>query len=201
MAAITVRLISLFSSEKEPTVMSVSWKQATTARHAVDQLEAEPQVNQHARQRIQGRHAWPGAQLRAHLRTDDLDVPHREIGSVEVLLQAADHRLPAPRRAARRANSSTPPRCLLRKSSICCAICVVALGASVPRCNGSFGSRYCARLRRPVLFRSCLSCVAADSAFQRIDDGVLALVERRFAGFLHAPAQPALRCWPGAPKR
>ena len=73
-------------------MISVSWKHRHHRRHAVDQLKAEPQIDQHAQQRIQRRADGLPPQLRSHLWTDDLsieDVKAREVG---LLLQQRNHR-------------------------------------------------------------------------------------------------------------
>ncbi len=59
--------------------------------HAVDQLEAEPQVYQHAEQRVERRQQGLLLQLRSDLRSDDLDVTDGKPGEIGALLQLAHY--------------------------------------------------------------------------------------------------------------
>src|SRR5207244_11013382 len=54
---------------------------------SVDPFEPEPQIHQHAEQRIQNRQLGLPLQLRSYLRSDDLDVAHAEVRQEEPLLQ------------------------------------------------------------------------------------------------------------------
>ena len=56
----------------------------------------------------------------------------------------------------------------------------------MPRCSGSFCSRYCCKLGVADVVQVLLAGGDGISGLQGADDGVLALIERRLAGFLDA---------------
>src|SRR6201999_1987749 len=59
--------------------------------NTVDQLKAEPEVNQHADQRIERRQFSLVGQLLANLRTDDLDLFNREGRVVIIGRERVEH--------------------------------------------------------------------------------------------------------------
>src|SRR6202049_5398001 len=59
--------------------------------NAINPLEAEPQVNQHAQQRIKGGQSGLGAQLAAHLGTDNLEAADTKIRQKETIWERSHH--------------------------------------------------------------------------------------------------------------
>ena len=59
--------------------------------HAVNQLKAEPQVNQHSQQRVEYGQSRLFLELRADLRAHNLHAAHGEIRDKEVVLQSGNN--------------------------------------------------------------------------------------------------------------
>jgi len=92
MAAINGQRYLLFDQRKKPESDNRVVETGDNRGRAVDQLETEPEINQHSGQRVQGRQQSLLLQLHADLRPDDLHVADAKVGGKESLLQAGNNR-------------------------------------------------------------------------------------------------------------
>ena len=84
----TVSVISWFVSEKKPDRNQRVMEDRHHGRHAIDQLKAEPQVDQHAHQRVDRRQKRLVRQLLSRGRAHDVHLLHGKAGVVIVGVNA-----------------------------------------------------------------------------------------------------------------
>src|SRR5271165_708698 len=123
--------------------------------------------------------------LAAHLWSHDLDVPHHEVGGVEAFLQGTDYfRLHNSAQVPNRGQNSAPLFVaeildLLRHRGVT----LRSVSAQVHRI---LLKEVLLQRWRAAVIQVLLALIAGILRLERLDDGVLALVERRFAGFLNS---------------